>query len=85
MQSKKAASPKPTKYVHVAVRFTPDELKLIKEAAANRGLGFNLYLRLVCAGTSKLVLRKAPREELVGRFLDADSVLRPGRQPSESA
>ena len=86
MQLKKRAAKKPSSaFLDYRMRFRPEEIEIIKEAAANRGLGFNMFVRLVSVGTAKRVLKEAPREELVGRYLDADSVRNPGRQPLESA
>jgi hypothetical protein len=79
------AAAREPKFIDVRVRFHPDELRQIKAAAANRGLGFNTFVRLVCAGTAVRVLSEAPAEGLVGKYLDLNCVLNRGRQPEETA
>lgn len=82
---RKKLQPKPAGFVGVRLRFTAAELNVIRTAAANRGLGFNTFVRLVSAGVAKRILAETPPEELVGRFLDPDSVLLRVQDPSQAA
>jgi uncharacterized protein (DUF1778 family) len=75
MPAKKPVAAKKPRYVDYRIRFKAEERDAIAAAAAKRGLGFNLFVRLVSAGTAELILDSAPAEELLAPFLDADSVI----------
>jgi uncharacterized protein (DUF1778 family) len=83
MPAKKSAAAKKPRLVDVRIRFTEENRDAIAAAAAKRGLGFNTFVRLVAAGTAKLVLAQGPVEDLVAPYLDAEHAkipLRPSRQ-----
>jgi uncharacterized protein (DUF1778 family) len=85
MPTKKPAPAKKPRYVDIRIRFTAENRDVIAAAAAKRGLGFNLFVRLVSAGIAEQVLKKASAEELLEPFLDADSVMsRITRLPADS-
>jgi hypothetical protein len=44
-----------------------EEVDLIKEAAARRGIGFGLFQRMICLGAAKHVLA-APAEPVLGQY-----------------
>jgi uncharacterized protein (DUF1778 family) len=75
MPTKKTAAAKKPRYVDIRIRFTAENRDVIAAAAARRGLGFNLFVRLVSAGIAEQVLKKASAEELLEPFLDVDSVM----------
>lgn len=81
----KTSKPRPTrwKYQDVRIRFGLSDVEQIRAAAANRGLGFNAFVRHVSAGTARLVLEGCPAERLVGQFLDPESVLTTGPGPAQ--
>jgi uncharacterized protein (DUF1778 family) len=76
MPSKKPVAVKKPRYVDIRIRFKAEDRDAIAAAAAKRGLGFNLFVRLVSAGTAKLILDSAPVEELIAPFIDADSIVK---------
>lgn len=85
MPTKKTVAAKKPKYVDIRIRFTAENRDVIAAAAAKRGLGFNLFVRLVSAGIAQQVMDKASAEELLEPFLDADSVMsRITRLPADS-
>jgi uncharacterized protein (DUF1778 family) len=79
MPPRKTAAVKKPRFIDIRIRFKPEDRDAIAAAAAKRGLGFNTFVRLVSAGTAKLVLEEGPPEDLIAPYLDADSVM--GRLP----
>lgn len=83
-KKKRAAVVKTVGLIDIRLRLLPDdEMEVVKAAAANRGLGFNMFVRLVSVGTAKRVLAEASPEDLIGRHLDPAFVM--GRNSLESA
>jgi hypothetical protein len=82
MQTRKRAPAEKPRFLDIRLRVLPGELDVVKAAAAHRGLAFNTFMRLVSVGTARLVLQ-VPAEELVGKFLSPDMVLKrePGPAP----
>jgi hypothetical protein len=63
--------PAESRTVCVRIHFdSPEQVELIKWAAARRGIGFNAFVRWICIGAAKKIMA-APPEDLIGRFVEA--------------
>jgi len=47
-----------------------EEMALVKAAAQRRGLGYNAFMRLICVGAAKRVMKSLP-EAVLGQFADS--------------
>jgi len=66
-------TPQKVKEKDVRIRFeSAEQVELIKAAAARRGLGFNAFVRLICAGAAKHVMRDPP-EDVLGRYVEPEN------------
>jgi uncharacterized protein (DUF1778 family) len=67
--AKKKVQPGPYTYL---LKIAPSDARLIKEAAARRGLSINTFIGLASVGTARKVLKAAPVIPLPEEFMSAE-------------